>query len=227
MRRPAALPAMLLAAASIAAACIAALLPAPAHAQTPAPAAKAKPVAKHVKASAKSTAKAPAKPVELPLTAASTEQLEAADRIYLGDYACEFNQNVQVARYDATPGYIGVRWDKQSWVMKPVLSSTGALRLEDVKGRALMIQIANKSMLMDAQAGRRLVDDCVHESQRAAHAAGAASGAEGIGIDPVKNAAIAAQAAATAAQAAATAADAAASAAQAAVQAQTAASAPR
>ena len=37
--------------------------------------------------------------------------------------------------------------------MKPVLSSTGALRLEDVKGRVLMLQIANKSMLMDTQAG--------------------------------------------------------------------------
>jgi len=51
--------------------------------------------------------------------------------------------------------------------MKPVLSSTGALRLEDVKGVGLLIQIANKSMLMDTKAGKRLVDDCVHEKQRA------------------------------------------------------------
>ena len=57
--------------------------------------------------------------------------------------------------------------------MKPVLSSTGALRLEDVRGRMLMLQIANKSMLMDAQIGQRLVDGCVHEKQRAATAAAA------------------------------------------------------
>ena len=50
--------------------------------------------------------------------------------------------------------------------MKPVLSSTGALRLEDVKGRMLMLQIANKSMLLDTQVGQRIVDGCVHEKQR-------------------------------------------------------------
>ena len=42
--------------------------------------------------------------------------------------------------------------------MKPVLSSTGAVRLEDTQGRALLVQIAQKSMLMDVKAGRRLVD---------------------------------------------------------------------
>jgi hypothetical protein len=55
--------------------------------------------------------------------------------------------------------------------MKPVSSSTGALRLEDVKGVALLLQIANKSMLMDTKVGQRLVDGCVHEKQRAAAAA--------------------------------------------------------
>jgi len=54
--------------------------------------------------------------------------------------------------------------------MKPVLSNTGAIRLEDVKGAALLIQILTKSMLMDVKAGRRMVDGCVHEVQRAAEA---------------------------------------------------------
>ena len=57
--------------------------------------------------------------------------------------------------------------------MKPVLSSTGALRLEDVKGQTLLLQIANKSMLMDQKAGRRVVDGCVHEKQKAAALAAA------------------------------------------------------
>jgi hypothetical protein len=36
-----------------------------------------------------------------------------------------------------------------------------------VKGRMLMIQIANKSMVMDTVVGQRLVDGCIHEKQRA------------------------------------------------------------
>ena len=48
-----------------------------------------------------------------------------------------------------------------------------ALRLEDVTGRTLMLQIANKSMLMDTQIGQRVLDGCVHEKQRAAMAAAA------------------------------------------------------
>ncbi|MBL8334946.1 MAG: hypothetical protein JNM08_17670 [Rubrivivax sp.] len=69
-----------------------------------------------------------------------------------------------------------------------MLSHTGALRLEDVKGRMLMLQIADKSMLMDTQIGQRVVDNCVHEKQREATAARKAAGtkAESIGIDPAK-----------------------------------------
>ena len=33
------------------------------------------------------------------------------------------------------------------------------------QGPDLMLQIAHKSMLMDVKAGRRLVDDCVHEKR--------------------------------------------------------------
>jgi hypothetical protein len=51
--------------------------------------------------------------------------------------------------------------------MKPLLTSTGTIRLEDVKGQTLLLQILTKSMLMDTKVGRRLVDGCVHASQRA------------------------------------------------------------
>jgi len=70
-------------------------------------------------------------------------------------------------------GYVDVRFKAQTWTMKPVLSSTGALRLEDVKGQMLMLQIANKSMLMDTKLGQRVVDACVHDKQRLAIAAAA------------------------------------------------------
>lgn len=134
----------------------------PSLAQTAAPKAPAKMPAK---ASAK--ARTPVPPPEAPLPAASGEQLEAANVAHLGDYDCEFDQKVTLEPYSKAAGYIEMKQKTKAWVMKPVLSSTGALRLEDVKGRMLMIQIANKSMVMDTQIGQRLVDGCVHEKQRA------------------------------------------------------------
>ncbi len=128
-----------------------------------------KPAAKKAasKAPAKKTTKAVAPPVAAPaLDSADEEQKAAAALTHVGDYACEFDQTVKVGINPLAPGYIDVTHKAQTWVMKPVLSSTGALRLEDVKGRMLMIQIANKSMLMDAQLGQRLVDGCQHEKQR-------------------------------------------------------------
>jgi hypothetical protein len=120
-----------------------------------------------VKPAAKKVIKPVAKaPVELPPPPASDEQKAAAALAHQGDYACEFDQTVTVTSSPKHEGYLDMRHKTQSWVMKPVLSSTGALRLEDVKGRMLMIQIANKSMVMDSQIGQRLVDGCMHEKQR-------------------------------------------------------------
>ncbi len=141
-------------------------------------AAPAKPAAK------KQAAKAPAGPA--PLAEANDEQLLAAKQAYLGQYECEFKQTVTISPNLKHAGYIDVAYLKNVFTMKPVLSSTGALRLEDVTGRALMVQIANKSMLLDVRAGQRLVDDCVHPEQRAAieaaRSASAPSG--GLGIAP-------------------------------------------
>jgi hypothetical protein len=147
-------------------------------AQTSAPAkVQAKPPAKS--AAVKPAPKGP--PAPPPLPAAPGEQMAAAAMAHFGTYHCEFSQTVDVALNAKNDGYIDVKFGKQAWIMKPVLSSTGALRLEDVKGRTLMLQIANKSMLMDTQAGRRLVDECLHEKQRdfvkAAAAAEAAAAA--------------------------------------------------
>ncbi|WP_395141758.1 hypothetical protein [Schlegelella aquatica] len=99
---------------------------------------------------------------------ASPEQLAAADMVLLGTSQCEFNQSVDVTRSEKHPGYVDLRHGKRTYLMKPLLSSTGAMRLEDVRGEALYIQIANKSMLLNTRTGQRMVDECVHERQRAA-----------------------------------------------------------
>jgi hypothetical protein len=139
----------------------------PAFAQAPArPAPKpaAKPVAKAAAKGAPAK-KIPAPPPEPVLTEADEAQVAASERTYLGEYACEFKEKVQIDKHPKVAGYINVAWKKQVITMKPVLSSTGALRLEDVTGRTLMIQIANKSMLLDTKIGQRLLDDCIHPEQ--------------------------------------------------------------
>lgn len=153
------------------------------------PAAPAKPAAAKP-APAKTTAKKPAAKTPAPpppLPEASEEQLAAAKRAYLGLYECEFKQSITIEPNAKDVGYINVAFKKDTFVMKPVLSTTGALRLEDVTGRTLMVQIANKSMLLDVKAGQRLVDECVHPEQRAAIEAARSASAPaggGLGITP-------------------------------------------
>jgi len=151
-------------------------------AQTTAPAKPAAPAAKSTaKPAAKKVAKAaPKAPVDEPLPAASSEQAAAAQMTHFGPYDCEFNQKVDVAMNPKYDGYVDVTFGKQKYTMKPVLSSTGALRLEDVKGQTLMLQIAYKSMLMDVKAGRRLVDECVSEKQLLAKQAAAGQPSPGL-----------------------------------------------
>jgi hypothetical protein len=169
----------------------------PALAQTaPAKPAAAKPVAAKPAPKAAAAKKTPPPPPEPVLVDADEAQLAAAERAYLGDYGCEFKETVRIDKHPKTPGYINVAWKKQVITMKPVLSSTGALRLEDVTGRTLMIQIANKSMLLDTKIGQRLLDECIHPEQEkliaAAKAAkiadpeaeAAASARNGLGITP-------------------------------------------
>lgn len=138
-------------------------------------------------------------PPPLVLAPAAGEQLAAAAMTYFGGYSCELNQSLQVSLNPRVDGYVDVLFGKQLHTMKPVLSSTGALRLEDVSGRLLLLQIALKSMLLDTQSGRRLVDECVHEKQAEnRHAMAAAPPQPGLGIDPVRAAGEAAAAAASA-----------------------------
>ena len=118
------------------------------------PAAKAKPVSKATP------------PVELLPEAASAEQVSAAERVFHGEYVCDFKQTVQIQASEKHPAYVDLRFGPSSYLMKPVLSSTGAIRLEDVRGQTLMIQIASKSMLLNVKTGTRLVDECVCPKQR-------------------------------------------------------------
>lgn len=127
---------------------------------------------------------AAAAPVELP--PAGGEQMAAASMTHFGEYQCEFNQTLNVAMNPRHDGYIDVSFRNRIYTMKPVLSHTGAVRLEDVRGQMLIVQIATKSMMIDTKLGQRVVDGCMHEAQRVA-ASKPRTGA-GIGIEPAPDA---------------------------------------
>ncbi len=110
--------------------------------------------------------KKPAAPVEAPLADLAPEQVANAERVHVGDQDCEFRQQVKVQRHQAKDGYFHLNFKGKQYTMAPEPTTTGAVRLEDKKNGLVWIQIANKSMLMNARAGQRLVDECVHPNQK-------------------------------------------------------------
>lgn len=101
----------------------------------------------------------------------SEAQLLVADRVLTGDAQCEFGQRVSVEPVAGQRGQFRVRHLKASYTMVPEETTTGAVRLEDKKAGMVWLQIPSKSMLMNARAGQRVVDGCMHAEQRAATAA--------------------------------------------------------
>ena len=148
---------------------------------------------------------AAAKHAEFIIPPASSEQIDAAGQVFYGTYECEFKQTIQIVANSKHPSYVDVKHGKSDYLMKPVLSSTGAVRLEDVRGVTLMVQISSKSMLLNVKTGQREVDECISpkqrelvEAARAAKAAAAANAAAPMSAPASASAAPAAPAAPTA-----------------------------
>jgi hypothetical protein len=89
----------------------------------------------------------------------------------LGLVACELGASVTVAADAAMPGFFDVTGKKFRFRMVPVVTSTGAIRLEDTKAGAVWLQLSNKSMLMNQKTGSRLADACVTPAQAVVAAA--------------------------------------------------------
>ena len=132
---------------------------------------------------------------------ATPDQVKAADLVFYGRHDCEFDQSLVISQSPKHSAYVELKSGKSTWLMKPVLSSTGAIRLEDVKGQTLLVQIAAKSMLLDVKAGKRLNDECVCDKQRelVAEAKAARAAVEAAAIKAQEAAALAAAPSAAAA----------------------------
>jgi hypothetical protein len=101
-----------------------------------------------------------------PLPDLTQEQLDNAGRVLIGDMPCEFNQSVAVSEIPEKKGYFNIAFKGKTYLLTPEATTTGAVRLEDKKNGVVWLQIANKSMLMNAKIGQRMVDNCVHPSQK-------------------------------------------------------------
>jgi hypothetical protein len=117
-----------------------------------------------------SMATVPAKPAvkasgDKPLSA---DQLRIASYTTVGRMPCELGAFVDVAADAKSPGYFNVQTRGQRFRMVPVVSATGAARLEDAKAGAVWLQLTNKSMLMNQKLGQRLADECKSPAQVAA-----------------------------------------------------------
>lgn len=95
------------------------------------------------------------------LTAA---ELEVAKRVHTGEIKCELGAHVKVTPRRRA-GYFLVSHGINRFVMHPVESKTGAIRLEDSVRGALWLQLGNKSMLMSQKEGKRLADECASPEQ--------------------------------------------------------------
>lgn len=109
---------------------------------------------------------APVQPVAAPV-ALGDEELLLSTRVSVGNIPCELGQSVNLRPDADAPGYFHLQLKNQRFHLRPVMSATGALRLEDQARGAVWIQLANKSMLMDQKQGRRLADECMSPLQAA------------------------------------------------------------
>ena len=97
--------------------------------------------------------------------ALSPAELAIAERVHVGRMPCELGAFVTVTADPATPGHFHVEGKGFKYYMSPVATTTGTVRLEDAKGGAVWLQIANKSMLMNQKLGQRLADECMSAEQ--------------------------------------------------------------
>lgn len=121
---------------------------------------------------AKTSARKSAQPIQQPPAELrdqpmGPDELAIAERVHQGRLPCELGASVRLEADANQPGYFHVQGKGFRYRMHPVSTSTGAIRLEDKKAGAVWLQLANKSMLMDQNKGRRMADECAHPEQMA------------------------------------------------------------
>ena len=107
-------------------------------------------------------------PAPVPQVQAATPE---AGEVHTGRMVCELGNSVTVSPDPQQPERFIVQMKKNTYLMMPVETTTGAVRLEDAQAGAMWLQLPHKSMLMNSKLGQRMADECQSEHQTiAAHA---------------------------------------------------------
>ena len=136
------------------------------HPQTDKAQAKAKPAPKPLAAYKRPSAPAPAPMVasDQPL---DPQRTALAEQVHTGRMVCELGNAVHVTPDTQNADHFHVQMNKHLFHMRPVVSATGAIRLEDAQAGAMWLQLSNKSMLMNSKLGQRMADECQSPEQMA------------------------------------------------------------
>ena len=81
-------------------------------------------------------------------------------RLSSGVYRCEHGQSVEVERRSTSDRLIELRWQGKQHILQRQASSSGLPRYEDRQNGLLWIDLPWKSILMDANTGRPLANEC-------------------------------------------------------------------
>ena len=119
-------------------------------------------------------------PVESLSTRLTDAELVIAQRVHTGRIQCELGADITVTADEKNPGFFNVSAGKQRYYMHPVESRTGAIRLEDGRAEAMMLQLGNKSMVLNQKLGQRVADDCQTAEQKQFAAQLESSGGPGL-----------------------------------------------
>jgi hypothetical protein len=93
------------------------------------------------------------------------QALSIAEQVHTGVLHCELGASVTLLADPKAPGHFNVMVKNFRYRMVPVITATGAIRLEDTKAGAVWLQLPNKSMLMNQKIGQRIADGCMSPTQ--------------------------------------------------------------
>jgi hypothetical protein len=99
--------------------------------------------------------------------ALSDEQLAIAEMVTTGRISCSDGHSVTIAHDAKIKGAFDLKFGNTKYDVEPMPTKSGAIRLEDRKTGIVFMQLANKSMLFNERAGKRLADDCISPNQQA------------------------------------------------------------
>jgi len=106
-----------------------------------------------------------ATPMVASAVADAKQQDIVADQVHTGRMVCELGNFVTATPDPKSSTQFVVQMQKHTFHMTPVVSSTGAIRLEDAQAGAMWLQLSNKSMLMNSKLGQRMADECQSPDQ--------------------------------------------------------------